>query len=237
MITSNLKKTLIFSLFIVMIFTSCSDSNDDSQTEPVLIENYYFRGTLDGEVLNIERNIYESILDFDPNTLSIDFGGSQTDDDEVFGEPGTGYCYGRYACGLLFSSSQENPDQLDTAKMYFSRIPVGECTLENELIAMNSFFELNNYEYETFPRNGLINIVALDFFPGEYENQEVYYSSRFGDNTDASFTIISINEEESGVFLVEGNFNCKLYKFNEATEFKVLQNGEFKIKIRSNLEE
>ena len=214
-----------------MVFTSCN-SNDDSQPsndEPLLIENYYFRGILDGQELNIEKKIYESSTHNDPNAVSIDFGGSQTN--------GTSFCYGRYACGLLFYDYQDNPDQLDTAKMYFSRIPVGECTIENERIAMKDFFALTNFVYETYPGNDVNNNVALDFFPAEYENQEVYYSSRFGDNTDASFEIASTTEIDNGVFIVEGNFSCKLYKFKDETDYKELKNGAFKIKISNNLEE
>jgi hypothetical protein len=237
MTIQNLKKTVLFSILTLMIFTSCNSNDDSDSDEPLLIENYYFRGVLDGQELNIERKVYDSYIYNDPNSVSIDFGGSQTNDIEVLGESGTGFCYGRYACGLLFYDFQENPDQLDTAKMYFSRIPVGECTLENELIAMRDFLALNNYEYETYPENTIINNVALDFFPAEYKNQEIYYSSRFGDNTDASFEITTTTEIENGVFIVEGKFSCKLYKFNDETEYKKLENGEFKIKISNNLEE
>ncbi|QRM89795.1 hypothetical protein FG167_11340 [Lacinutrix sp. WUR7] len=121
--------------------------------------------------------------------------------------------------------------------MYFSKIPLGDSSLENELTSMRSFLGLNTFNYETFPGNTIINNVALDFFPAEYENQEIDYSSRFGNNTDASFTIASILEVEDGLFEIEGNFSCKLYKFNEETEYKILENGQFKIKIHSNLEE
>nr|WP_321236729.1 hypothetical protein [uncultured Psychroserpens sp.] len=236
MTIQNLNK-IAFSFIFILIFTSC-DSNDDSESstdEPVLIEDYYFRGTLDGQELNIERKLYD--FNNDPNLISIDFGGSQTNDIEVLGEPGTGFCYGRYACGLLYYNFQENPNQSDTAKMYFSRIPIGDCNLETELISMRNFLEINDYTYETFPGNDIINNVALDFFPVEYENQDIYYSSRFGANTNATFSITSVIEEENGTFIVEGNFSCKLYKFNDETDFKVLENGEFKIKIFNNLEE
>ena len=131
---------------------------------------------------------------------------------------------------------QENPDQIDTAKMYFSRIPVGECSLENEINAMEDFVDLSNYPFETFPGNTVENNVALDFFPAEYDNQEVYYSSRFGENTNASFNITSAIEEENGIFILEGNFSCRLYKFNDETDIKTLENGQFRIKIMSNLE-
>ncbi|WP_452228779.1 hypothetical protein [Lacinutrix sp. MEBiC02404] len=235
----NLQKTLYLSIFTLLFFASC-DSNDDSTTtatEPLLLESHYFKGLLDGEELNIERRVYESPLDNSPDAISMDFGGSQTNDIAVLGEPGTGFCYGRYACGLLFYDSQENTEQLDTAKMYFSKIPVGDCSLENERTSMRNFLALNTFNYETFPGNTIINNVALDFFPAEYENQEIYYSSRFGNNTDASFAITSILEIEDGWFEVEGNFSCKLYKFNDETDYKVLENGQFKIKISNNLEE
>lgn len=241
MTISNFTKTALSFTFIIMIFISC-DSNDENElstdepiSDQVLIENYYFRGTLDSQELNIEKRVYDS--NNDPNSISIDFGGSQTNDIEVFGEPGTGFCYGTYACGLLFYDFQENPNQIDAAKMYFSRIPVGECNLENELVSMRDFFEINEYTYEDFPGNTISNNVALDFFPAEYENQEVYYSSRFGENTNADFNITSVIEEENGIFIVEGNFSCRLYKFNDETDFKELENGEFKIKISTNLEE
>lgn len=232
-----LKKTIFAIILLVIVFTSC-DSNENSESstdEPVLIENYFFKGTLDGQELKLERNIYD--FNTDPHVISIDYGGSQTNDIEVFGEPGTDYCYGRYACGLVFYDFQENPSQLDEAKMYFSRIPVGECNLENELNSMRDFFKINDYEYDTFLGDRVLNSVALDFFPVEYDNQEVYYSSRFGDNTNATFNIESFIEEENGIFIVEGSFSCKLYKFNDETDFKELENGKFKIKISSNLVE
>lgn len=238
----KIKNLAIFSIFTLLLCTSC-DSNDDSNpldTEPILLENYYFKGTLDGIELNIERKVYESPSDNASNAISIDFGGSSTNDIESLGTPGTGFCYGRYACGLFFSDTQENPDEIDSAKMYFSRIPIGECTLENELTNMNTFLASNEYEYDNFLTSSfsqIVNSVALDFFPVELEGQVDYYSSRFGDNTDATFQITSVSEED-GVFIVEGNFNCKLYRFTDDTDmdFKVLENGTFKIKISANLD-
>lgn len=236
----NITKSIFFILFSVLLFTACeTDSDSDTETEePMVIERYYFTGTLDGEELNIYRNIYDVVGYVDPNYRSMDYGGSQTNDIAVFGEPGTGYCYGRYACGLVFYDFQENPDQLDEAKMYLSKIPVGECTLENELIGINNFLELDSYTYDTYyEQPSAINNVALDFFPGDEENDLVYFSSRFGDNTDADYTITSVLEESDGVFIIEGTFSCKLYKFNDETEFKLLENGEFRIKIMKNLDE
>jgi len=237
MTIQNFKKTVLFSIFTLMVFTACNsnDGDDVKEREPLLIENHYFRGTLNGQEWSIERNLYDTYPLINRNYITIDFGGSKTDDSGFLGEQDTGFCYGRYACGLVLSDSTDNPDQLDSAKMYFKTIPIGDCTLENELISMKIFLERNNYEYGTFPEKLLLNTVALDFFPGNIENERIYYSSRFGDNTDASFKITSVSELENGLFEVEGNFNCKLYSNNDETDFKELKNGTFKIKIKSNL--
>lgn len=165
----NITTSIFFILLSIILFTACeSDSDSDTETdEPIVLEHYYFRGTLDGEALNIYRNVYEDLSYIDPNSSSMDFGGSQTNDIAVFGEPGTGYCYGRYACGLVFYDFQENPNQLDEAKMYLSKIPVGECTLENELIGINNFLGLDSYTYDRFLGDTVTNNVALDFFLGD----------------------------------------------------------------------
>jgi hypothetical protein len=236
-LTPIFKNFFSFALIAFALFTSC-DSNSDSDAsddgEPVLVENYYFKGQIDGEELLLEKNIYASTLDNDPNEQSIDYGGSQTDADDV-NNPDNELCFGRYAFGLLFYNWQDNPNGYDAAKMYLSSIPVGECTLANELNAMTNFFALNDYTYDIFPDYPLNN-VAFDFFPVEFPNGEDYYSSRFGDNTDASFTITSVIEDD-GFFILEGTFSCKLYGFVDDTDVKELENGEFKIKIRANLEE
>ncbi len=187
----NLTKTILFSLLTLIIFTSCESSNESEppESEPILLENYYFKGQLDGADLVIETKIYDSSLFNDPNGVSIDYGGSQTNDIEVFGEPGTGFCYGTYAFGLIFYDFQENINQLDAAKMYFSGIPVGDCFLEDELNSIREFLARENYEYRRFQGVEVNNNVALDFFPAELEGEQTYYSSRFGDNTDASFKV------------------------------------------------
>ncbi len=234
----NLTKTILFSLLTLIIFTSCESNNESEppESEPILLENYYFKGQLDGADLVIETKIYDSSLFNDPNGVSIDYGGSQTNDIEVFGEPGTGFCYGTYAFGLIFYDFQENINQLDAAKMYFSGIPVGDCFLEDELNSIREFLARENYEYRRFQGVEVNNNVALDFFPAELEDEQTYYSSRFGDNTDASFEVTS-TKEEGDFFIIEGNFSCKLYKFNDENDYKELENGVFKIKISNNLDE
>lgn len=241
MITHTIKKTVFFFAFIAIALTSC-DSDKESISEirePKLIDNYYFKGDLDGEQLNMEVKIYDLFVDSDddPN-YNIDFGGSQTHDREVFGESGTGFCYGRYAYGLGFYESHENYNKFDTAKMYFSRLPVGECTLENELTAMRDFFETKNHEYERLG-DKIKNAAALDFFPAGTKNQQIYYSSRLGDNTDASFEITSTEEIENGTFVVEGKFSCKLYRSNDTddTDYKELKDGKFRMKVSNNLKQ
>lgn len=233
----SFKHLFIFSLLALVFFTSCDSTSDSDTTddgEPVLVENYYFKGQIDGEVLLLEKNIYASTLDNDQDEHSIDYGGSQTDADDI-NNPDNELCYGRYAFGLLFYNWQENPNGYDAAKMYLSSIPVGECTVENELNAMTDFFALNHYTYDIFSEYPLNN-VAFDFFPVEFPNGENYYSSRFGANTDASFSITSV-VEANGFFILQGTFSCKLYSFIDDSEYKVLENGEFKIKIKNNLED
>ncbi|WP_420574719.1 hypothetical protein [Kordia sp.] len=220
------------TLFLVASCESSDDSNNNTP-EPILLENYFFKGSLDNEVMNIENRIYD---DFELSTRNrLDFGPSQTDDDQ---DPGSGYCYSLYACGIFPSAGVSAEDRPDSAKIYFTWIPVGDCTLANELTALRNFLELPNFEYAIFPESvNIPNVVGLDFFPKEFPNGETYFSSRFGDNTDASFQITAVEEIETGVFIVEGTLSCKLYKQNDDSEFKVLENGEFKIKISTNLDE
>jgi hypothetical protein len=229
---STLFVVAISSLFFC---TSCnSDDGTTEQMDPRIIESYYIRGNLDGEPLNIEHNIFDVAIE--PITTRLDFGPSQTDEDP---NPGSGFCYSLYACGIFQTSTVPVEDITDTAKMYFTWIPVGECTLANELIAMRDFLARTDFDYNVFSStvlNLIPNSVGLDFFSKEYPNGDVYFSSRFGDNSDATFQITAVDEIEEGVFIVEGNFSCKLYKFNDATEFKNLQNAQFKIRISSNLD-
>lgn len=236
----TLQNAITIGIIAITLFSCYSDEESVTPTpEPQLLEEYYFKGTLDGEPLNIERKIY-NVSDYNPgNSYSIDYGGSQTNDIEVIGEEGTGFCYGHYACGIGHYDWQPNYDQFDTAKMYFTRIPVGDCSLENELTTMRDFLELPNYEYQNFyaGQSLITNSVALDFFPAGSANLSTYYSSRFGDNTDATYSITSVEEVETGKFIVKGSFSCKLYKFNDDTDFKTLENGQFNITVSSNLTE
>lgn len=231
-IRSTFFVVVISSLFLC---TSCNSDDDNAeQLDPMLIESYFIRGNLDGETLNIEHNIFD--IATEPVTTVLDFGPSQTDEDP---NPGSGFCYSLYACGIFQTSTIPDEDITDTAKMYFTWIPVGECTLANELIAMRDFLARTDFDYNVFSATDISlipNSVGLDFFPKEYPSGETYFSSRFGDNSEATFQITTVDEVEEGVFIVEGNFSCKLYKFNDATEFKSLQNAQFKIRIASNLD-
>ncbi|WP_243472480.1 hypothetical protein [Winogradskyella sp. MH6] len=240
MIYKHLSRVIFISILTLTILNSCnsSDNNDDSgEVSQQPIEQYYIKGLLDGEELLLEKNIYESPELNNPYEHSIDYGGSQIYYEENPDTPETGTCQTRFACGFAFYDFQENPEQLDEAKMYFSKIPLSLCNSENETISMENFFNLDTYTYARFPENIVLNNVALDFFPVEFDSNENYYSSRFGDNNNASFDIISATEIEDGIYSVEGTFNCKLYGFNDPTEFKELINGEFKIKIRKNINE
>ena len=187
---------------------------------------------MDGQELNLEKEFY----DYYPTNsnlipYSIDYGGSQTFD---LIDDGTDACRSTYACGIVVYQSNE----YDQAKMYFSDIPVDNCNLQNEFVTLNSFLELNDYTYDQYIdfNDTLINTVALDYFPANSTPFD-YYSSRFGDNSDADFQIISVTEESIGIYIVEGTFTCKLYSFEDTSFFKQLDNGEFKIIIRKNLEE
>ncbi len=235
----NSTKTVLIPIIALILCTACSssDSSDNSDDNPQPIEQYYFKGLLDGEELLLQKNIYESPGLNDPAEHSIDHGGSLIYYEENPLEPETGTCETRFACGLVFYDFEENPNQLDEAKMYLSKIPLSQCTSENETVAMDNFFNLDSYTYARFPENTALNNVALDFFPVEFENQENYFSSRFGDNSNATFNITSSTEIEDGIYSVEGTFSCKLYGFTNPTEFKELVDGEFKIKIRKNINE
>ncbi|MEW7277278.1 hypothetical protein ABW636_01620 [Aquimarina sp. 2201CG1-2-11] len=238
---TNCFQYLLFYSFMSILFVSC-DSNEDEQVEtdlpePKLIDNYYFKGDLDGDALDMEIKFYDISSEDNQNLLSLDFGGSQTSDIEVLGEPGTGFCYGNYACGLVQYDGILYDETLDTAKLYFWDLPVGECALENELAVMKEFLENKTPAYRVFG-NGTKSSFSFEFFPKETsENQECYYSSRFGDNTDATITISSVEEVDKGVYIVEGRFSCKLYKLNDSAVFKQLEGGQFRVKISNNLKE
>lgn len=238
---ANYFQYLFLYSLVFILFVSC-DSNEDERVEmdvpePKLIENYYFKGDLDGDAMDMEIKFYDISPEDYRNQLSLDFGGSQTDDIEVFGEPGTGFCKGVYACGLIQYDSILYDEELDTAKLNFWDLSVGECTLENELATIKEFLENKTPVYRVFG-NRTQDSFSFEFFPKKTsENQEYYYSSRFGDNTNASITISSLEEIEKGTYIVEGGFSCKLYRFDDNTIFKQLEGGKFRVKISSNLKE
>ncbi len=226
---------ILTTLLSFILFLSCESSDDSDNNQeptPTLLENYFFRGTLDGADMNIEYTVYDFTTE--PSTTLIDFGPSQTSDIIA---PGSNFCYSVLACGILPAATISGDDLMDTAKMYFNWIPVGECTFENERNALNDFLALPNFEYNVYSNPFVLmpNTVALDFFSKDFPNLDVYFSSRFGDNTDATFQITAVEEIQSGVFVIEGNFSCKLYKQNDPTEFKNLENATFKIKILQRL--
>lgn len=231
----NLKSiVLVFIITIYSIsFTSCDPSDGESPTdlETQLIEEYYFKGTLDNEEFILEKKVYNSHTETTNNIpYSIDFGGSQTEDnidDDIEN------CKGIYACGILVYQS----NAYDHMKMYFYNTPVGACTLDNEIIAMEDYLERDDYSYRNFYDfdTVVLNEVGFEYYPPNSSPFD-YYSSRFGDNTNATFAISSYTEESIGIYVVEGTFSCKLYNFEDNTQFKELQDGKFKIKIRSNLD-
>jgi len=234
--TQNLKSILFILILTIfnILFTSCDSSDEEAPTAlaPQLIENYYFRGQLDNVEFALERKVYNTYIETTgiiPYT--IDFGGSQTQD---YTNDGIDNCRGTYACGIYVHQS----NVYDQMKMYFYNTPVGACTLDNEIISMEDYLGLGNYSYRDYYdfNNVVFNEVGFEYYPPN-SNPSDYYSSRFGDNTNATFEISSFTEESRGVYFVEGTFSCKLYNFVDNTQFKELQNGEFKIKIRSNLED
>ncbi len=232
----NLKSILLFLIITIssILFTSCNSNDGEVFTvlEPQLIEDYYFRGTLDNEEFTLERKVYNSYIETTDNIpYSTDFGGSQTLD---YVDDGIDNCRGIYSCGINVNQS----NAYDHMKMYFYNTPVGACTLENEIISMENYLELGNYSYRDFFdfNNVVFNEVGFEYYPPN-SSPSNYYSSRFGDNTNATFEISTFTEESRGVYFVEGTFSCKLYNSDDNTQFKELQNGEFKIKISSNLED
>ena len=234
---------LTLSAFISM--TSCSEngSSDDDKTpsEPELTEHYYFEGNLDNEPFLIEKKYYKDYFDGKP--FSLDYGGTLIN---CSNEPNEGThtdCYTIYSCGILIYDSS-NPDEAEkhnTAKMYFGSIDVDKRVFENELEALESFLQDEQFNFRRdFGSIKHEGSFAFDFFPpNPNKNEQFYYSSRFNNNEEYTAKITSVEKTDGYFYIIEGSVDeCKLYDFREAKDdnqaYKLLTDFKFRVKIKAD---
>ena len=119
-------KTKILAIFLILTLCSCDNDADQTppETEPILLERFYFEGKLDDVPFLIEKNIYDVYTPDDP--LTVDYGGTliscaETPEDEVPYD-----CYTQYSSGILVQE-QAYPNEVGkhtVAKAYFGKIEV-----------------------------------------------------------------------------------------------------------------
>ena len=212
--------TIIAKLFTVItlsifFLSSCSDANStDNDNEPELIDRYYFEGKLDNEPFLIEQKYYTD-FSFNESPYVVDYGGTLIN---CLDEPEDGVhlnCYTIYASGILVNPffSEEEQENLNSAKVYFGPIDVDKRIFDNELAELKKFLQNKDI---TFRRDfGFIEnqgAFAFDFFPpSTNENDLLYYSTRFNDNSEYKATITSVEEVDTYFFIIEGAIDsCKL---------------------------
>lgn len=234
----------IIAFFIFLLSTSCSENSSNEKEkseEPVVSEHYYFEGKLDGEPFLIEKKYYEDFY-FDEEPFSIDYGGTLINcnnepEDQVHSD-----CYTIYASGILIYNGlhPEEVGKHNTAKMYFGSIDVENKTFTDELESLNNFFNKEELKFRRdFGDPKIEAEFAFDFFPIDSDNNQVYYSSRFNDNSEYKAVISSVEELEDYFYAIEGSIEtCKLYDSNtysdETPTYKLLTDLKFRVKIKGD---
>jgi len=242
-----MKKTnyvlLCLSLFVtIMIFSSCEESeslsegDSSSDEDPVPIQEFFFQGTLGDEAFNFKSEQYDiSTINVPVDDYIFEFGGSKID--RVMGtinsEP-VEYCYGDYAFGI--TPTMGTSANISHGKMYIRDVFLNQCSIENEILNLESAFDANNFVYTQFLGDDANNRVEFFYYPpGVFNDQYDFYFS-INENTNSTFMINSVIKEESGVYILEGSFTCRMYSRLDATNFKDLKDGKFRIRIKTNLE-
>lgn len=227
-------------LIQVLLFQSCSkddggDSDTTSEEVPEPIEEYFFRGTLGDEVLDITSAKYDSSVLNPPllDSYIIEYGGGGTD--SFLNSQDIEHCFGDYSLGIRPTIG---PDaNLPTAKIYFRDIYLGPCSIENEKLGIEAAFDENEFVYTEFLGDETEKRLSLYYYPPNVESipiNELDFYFSIGENSNSEFEITSITEESSDIYIIEGNFACRMYSHLDDTKFKDLKDGTFRIRIKTN---
>ncbi|GAA4277262.1 hypothetical protein GCM10022259_19860 [Aquimarina mytili] len=225
------------------MLSSCGSDSDDPQAplpvNPVLLDQFFFTGTLGDEAFDIRFQSYDPTIGTPPNDdHTIDFGGGGINRVPRTGED-TEDCFGSYAFGVLPDNTQSPVPNVDGAKLFIYEMPLGLCSTANENETLESFFDSNDFVYSEGVSDKTFRRITFSLFPpkvaGVADEEQDFYTSA-GENTDASFKITSVEEEDQSTYIVEGTFACTMYSHLDDTKSKALTNGKFRIKVKTNLD-
>ncbi|MEW7291047.1 hypothetical protein [Aquimarina sp. 2304DJ70-9] len=238
-------KILSLPLFLLagllVMLSSCDSDSDTVQnpvpTSPVLLDEFFFTGTLGDDAFDIRFQSYDATIGNPPNDdHTIDFGGGGINRVPRTGED-IEYCYGSYAFGVLPDNTQSPVPNVDGAKLFIYEIALGQCSTANENETLESFFNRDSFVYSEGVSDRTLSRITFSLFPPEVagvpaEEQDFYTSA--GENTNATFAITSVEEEDENTYILEGTFACTMYSHLDDTNSKALTNGKFRIKVKTN---
>lgn len=238
-----MKRNIISNYYLLyltsfLLLTSCGSDNEQENSipDPVLLEEYYFKGILGNEPFNLNMEIYDYPLTNSVDKYTIDMGGFDLDriEGSLNGQD-VEYCYGRYAFGIIPNYGLDQ--NIPSARLYFTRIDLDICSLENEILSLEEAFNNIQFVYSNSISDYSENKIIFAYYPlsNEIENGDHYFS--YGENTDATFEITSVTKEEDpNYFILEGNFSCKMYSHLDNTQYLNLEDGKFRIRVYTNLD-
>ncbi len=244
----NMKNRILSFPFLVLaglmlILSSCDSDSDAVQnpvpTSPVLLDEFFFTGTLGDEPFDIRFELFEFNIVTPPvDDHTIDFGGGGINRVPRVGED-IEDCYGSYAFGVLPDNTQSPVPNVDGAKLFIYEIPLGQCSTANENETLESFFNGGSFVYSEGVSDRTFSRITFSLFPPEVagvpiEEQDFYTSA--GENTNATFAITLVEEEDESTYIVEGTFACTMYSHLDNTNSKALTNGKFRMKLKTNLD-
>lgn len=207
-------KNFSFLLLAIMMFGSCSDSDNQEIELPEIPDpsntDFFFTGELNGEILDLhtasEDTLYTSRV-----------GGRNLENDE---------CIHDFFCKIHHYPL--GPPNLEIGLMHFYN---GLCDGQAELDAFDGLFNVGEYPFNvySFSEPAFENSVSISFQVGTSD----YYDSEQTDNTDSYFEITSSVDASDNFYkrrIIEGKISCNL-KHTISGSVVRLENANFRILV------
>ncbi|MFD0975375.1 hypothetical protein [Salinimicrobium gaetbulicola] len=206
-----------FFLFLLAILISCSKNDDSSNGENLSIEyDRYIVWTTNDQNYSVGVEL---------NTLVQDYA--------------TTMCYCRSGCshspGPGFTPVDES---MPAADVYFTNFNDGNCAGYDENVRFNDSYQTGSYKLTTDDyEKGIYIDISLDF-----SDPSTHFTSSIGDQPSSSYVKITNSEPDnreitSGYFnfgqIVTGEFQARLYNWDDPSKFIDVKNGHFKLRVQS----
>jgi hypothetical protein len=209
-----MKKLLFLKLsMIALILVSCNEEDTPSSGSSY---EYYMYADLNGETIDIGLNLSDTAPDYL-------IGGSYS--------PGyySDHCTMTYGPGIEPNLDWTNPMfYIEMNSFYYGE----NCDDEPESVNTTTF-AVGSYPYSNDAGG-----VSIVYVPNS--DEELYYSSEYGAQSSASFTITSSVEKNQSFFNyiyynqeIEGTFSCRLYNPDDVSDYIDVTNGKYKLIVSS----